>query len=126
VDLADPGFGSQGLGFLVPEFRVPGFQVPGIPPCRKVYVRLPGKENSNSNGARPVHLIITMIKGIRTSRLSIKKSLSPPCCDAGPGAGPAARGCASSSAPSFSSPGLGVRVQEFRVRVQETCFRGDM
>jgi len=29
-----------------------------------------------SNGARPVHLIITMIKWIRTSRLSIKKTLS--------------------------------------------------
>ena len=43
---------------------------------RKVEVRLPGKENSNSHGARPVHLIITMIKWIRTSRLSIKNSLS--------------------------------------------------
>jgi len=30
----------------------------------------------SSHGARPVHLIITMIKWIRTSRLSIKKSLS--------------------------------------------------
>jgi len=28
------------------------------------------------DGARPVHLIITMIKWIRTSRLSIKNSLS--------------------------------------------------
>ena len=35
---------------------------------RKVDVRLPGKGNSNSHGARPVHLIITMIKWIRTSR----------------------------------------------------------
>ena len=43
---------------------------------RKVDVRLPGKENSNSRGARPVHLIITMIKWIQTSRLSIEKSLS--------------------------------------------------
>ena len=43
---------------------------------QKVDVRLPGKENSNSRGARPVHLIITMIKWNRTSRLSIKKSLS--------------------------------------------------
>ena len=43
---------------------------------RKVDVRLPGKGNSKSHGARPVHLIITMIKWIRTSRLSIKKSLS--------------------------------------------------
>jgi len=33
------------------------------------------KGNSNSHGARPVHLIITMIKWIRTSRLSIKNSL---------------------------------------------------
>ena len=32
------------------------------PPDRKVDVRLPGKGNSNSHGARPVHLIITMIK----------------------------------------------------------------
>jgi len=34
-------------------------------------------------GARPVHLIITMIKWIRTSRLSIKNSLS--AGDAGDG-----------------------------------------
>ena len=46
---------------------------------RKVDVRLPGKANSNSHGARPVHLIITMIKRIRTSRLSIKISLSGAC-----------------------------------------------
>jgi len=39
---------------------------------RKVDVRLPGNGNSNSHGARPVHLIITMIKWIRTSRSSIK------------------------------------------------------
>ena len=31
---------------------------------------------TNSHGARPVHLIITMIKWIRTSRLSIENSLS--------------------------------------------------
>ena len=41
---------------------------------RKVDVRLPGKENSNSHGARPVHQIIWMIKWIRASRLSIKNS----------------------------------------------------
>ena len=34
--------------------------------ARKVDIRLPGKGNSNSHGARPVHLIITMIKWIRT------------------------------------------------------------
>jgi len=35
---------------------------------RMVDVRLPGKGNSNSHGARPVHLLISMIKGIRTLR----------------------------------------------------------
>ena len=44
-------------------------------PSRKVDVRLPGKGNSNSHGSRPVHLIITMIKWVRTSRLSIKNYL---------------------------------------------------
>ena len=38
---------------------------------RKVDVRLPGKRNSDSHGAKPVHLIITMIQWIRTSRSSI-------------------------------------------------------
>ena len=42
---------------------------------RKVDVRLPGKGDSNCHGARPVHLINTMIKWIWTSRLSIKNSL---------------------------------------------------
>ena len=44
---------------------------------RKVDVRQPGNGNSNSHGARPVPLIITMVKWIRTSRLLIKNSLSP-------------------------------------------------
>jgi len=44
----------------------------------KVDVRLPEKGNSNSHGARPVHYIISMIKWIRTSRLSVKNSLSRP------------------------------------------------
>jgi len=48
---------------------------------RKVDVRLPGNGNSDSHGARPVHLIITMMKWIRTSRLSIKNSLSVGCPD---------------------------------------------
>jgi len=39
-------------------------------------VHAPGKGNSNSHGARPVHQIITMIKRIRTSRLSITNSLA--------------------------------------------------
>ena len=51
-----------------------GFSRPVL--CRKVDVRLPGKGNSNCHGAKPVHLIITMIKLIRTSRLSINHSLS--------------------------------------------------
>ena len=42
----------------------------------KVDVRLPGKGDFNSRSARPVHLIITMIKWIQTSRLSINTSLS--------------------------------------------------
>ena len=44
--------------------------------ARKVDIRLPGKGNSHSRGARPVHLIISIVKWIRTSRLSIKNSLS--------------------------------------------------
>ena len=47
-----------------------------VGPARKVDVRLPGKGDSDSHGARPVHLIITKIKWIRTSRLSIQNSLS--------------------------------------------------
>ena len=43
--------------------------------ARKVDMRLPVKGNSNSHGARPVHLISTMLKWIRTSRLSIKNPL---------------------------------------------------
>jgi len=43
---------------------------------RKVDVRLLGKGNSHAHGARPVHLIITMMKWLRTSRLSIQNSLS--------------------------------------------------
>ena len=43
--------------------------------ARKVDIRLPGKEDSNSHGARPVHKIILWIKWIRTSTLSMEKSL---------------------------------------------------
>ena len=43
---------------------------------RKVDIRLPGKGNSNPHGTRPVHQIISLIKWIRTSSLSIKNSLS--------------------------------------------------
>ena len=31
---------------------------------KKVYVRLPGKGNSKTHGARPVHSIIPMVKGV--------------------------------------------------------------
>ena len=40
-------------------------------PPRSVDIGLPGKGNPKSHGARPVHLIIWMIRWIRTSRLSI-------------------------------------------------------
>ena len=43
---------------------------------RKVDIRLSGKMISNSHGTRPVHQIITMMKWIRTSMLSMKHSLS--------------------------------------------------
>jgi len=39
-----------------------------------------GKGNSNSQGARPVHLIITTMKWFRTSRLSIENYLSIEWC----------------------------------------------
>ena len=80
------GFGVRGLGFRVwvlklgfREYGLSGTQCrSGVGSCTvsKVDVRLPGKENSNSHGARPVHLVITTMKWIRTSGLSIKNSLS--------------------------------------------------
>ena len=45
-----------------------------------VWGSVPGKGNSNSHGARPVHLIVTTTKWIWTSRLSIKDSLSGAQC----------------------------------------------
>ena len=50
--------------------------IQNVKPARKVDIRPPGKGNSNSHGTRPVHQIIWMIKWIRTSRLSIKNSVS--------------------------------------------------
>ena len=58
---------------------------------RKVDVRLPGKGNSNSHGARPVHLIVKMVKWIRTSVLSINHSLSNECVGREAGRGATAR-----------------------------------
>jgi hypothetical protein len=55
--------------------KVPAIMMPKMV-MRKVVVRLPGKEESNSHEPRPVHLIITTMKWIQTSRLPIKKSLS--------------------------------------------------
>ena len=57
------------------ELKVLLYKIVGLP-FRKVNIRLPGKRQLNSHGARPVHLIITMIEWIRTSRLSTKNSLS--------------------------------------------------
>ena len=67
-------FRSSKTGFE--PLRVVGGVAALVISIRKVDVRLHGKENSNSHGARPVHLIISMIKWIRTNRLSIKNSLS--------------------------------------------------
>ena len=61
-----------------------GQRIPPSPPCgwsstcihTQADTRLPGKGNSNFYGARPVHQIISMIKWTRTSRFSIKKSIS--------------------------------------------------
>jgi len=43
-----------------------------------VGIELPGKGNSNFHDAKPVYQIISMIKWIRTSRLSIQNSLYAP------------------------------------------------
>jgi hypothetical protein len=42
----------------------------------KVDIKLPGKGDSNSHSARPVHQTISMTKWIWTSRLILKSSLS--------------------------------------------------
>ena len=47
------------------------------PPRTRGWLQRRVQGNSNSHGARPIHQIISMIKWIQTSRLSIKKSLSP-------------------------------------------------
>jgi len=119
------GFRVQGSGFRV---RGPGAEEVSIalvvvlrPPCpapRKVDVRLPGKGNSNSRGARPDHLIITMIQWIRTSSLSISVAFvvvrRPPC--------PAPRGSRSDSA--FLISGFTTtRVSGFGLRVSCFVFR---
>jgi hypothetical protein len=47
-----------------------------LSPTRKVDIGPLGHEKSNSHDARPVHQISSMIKWIRTNRLSMKNSLS--------------------------------------------------
>ena len=89
-------------------------QGPFIP--RKGDVRLPGKGNSNAYGARPVHLIITMIKRIRTSRLSIKNSLLSYNTNARPAAFPV-RLCWSSCSGGGTGGGVACVAQ------QQCCWR---
>ena len=77
-----PAYGGDGklmlsaerdaLGDTTPHYCCTAFSWPEL---RPLHVTLHGL-HSNSHGARPVHLIITMIKWIRTSRLSIKNSLT--------------------------------------------------
>jgi hypothetical protein len=88
----DVGSGSDRDRHVVAHEAVVGVTVeevvaPRTPPrhrghatlhLRKADIRLPGKGNPNSQGARPVHKIISKIKWIRTSRSSIKISPSAP------------------------------------------------
>ena len=95
-------------------------------------MRQPGKGNSNSHGARPVHLIITMIKSIR-SKLSITKSLSLPEAEGSEIVGHSIfregfRGGVSGfrvqgSGLGFKIQGSGFRVQGSGFKVQGTGFR---
>ena len=63
------------LSIYIPRNALKLLRVMSCGRSRKVDARLHGKGNSNSHGARLIHLIITMMKWIRTSRLSIKKFL---------------------------------------------------
>jgi hypothetical protein len=69
-------FPSPSLPSKCPSTRTPSVSHARAPHrSGLVDVRLPGKGNSNSRCARPVHLIITMSKWFRTSSSSTKKSL---------------------------------------------------
>ena len=76
------GFRVAGLGFAIGSCagihcsRIMREHLATILQCRKEDARLPGKGDLNFHGARPVHLIITMTRRIRTSRLSTKNSRS--------------------------------------------------
>jgi len=85
------------------------------PAIRKVDVRLPGKGNSDSHGARPVHLIIMMIKWIRTWRAA--PSPPPPPCP--PWLAPPWRPLS----PWSRVQGSWIRVQGSGFRVQGSGFR---
>ena len=61
-------FGVEGVSGFCSWFSIAGKDL--------AVVMLPGKGNPNFHGAMPVHLIITMMKWTRTSRLSKKSSLS--------------------------------------------------
>ena len=86
ADEVQSGFGRGGLMYAAPPvLYVPcpcslnselGDNLLNAGAYRKVCLRLPGKGNSNSQGLRPVHQIISMIKCVRISRLPNKKSLS--------------------------------------------------
>jgi hypothetical protein len=72
------GLAPRGLKFRLNEICSSAIvtETPeGPATCSSVGIRLPGK-GSNFHGARPVHQIVLMIKWIRTSRLSMKKSFS--------------------------------------------------
>jgi len=72
----------RGVAVRVGVFRIYGIGAraprtpPGVLPRGLVDRRLPGKGNSNSHGAWPVHQFISRIMWIRNSRLSIALSLS--------------------------------------------------
>ena len=72
---------SQGPHRLAVRRHLAALDLLRVPHQRPQQHSCVGKGNSNSHGTRPVQLIITMIKWIRTSRLSMKYSLSlcPKC-----------------------------------------------
>jgi hypothetical protein len=73
VDRADVNNRKKQLPFVCEGSQRHGTYA-GSDPEFRVDIRLPKeKGNSDSHGARPVHQIISMIKWIRTSRLSMKK-----------------------------------------------------
>ena len=66
--MEDAGVDLLGEDAVADERRVRLFGLVG-----KVDVRLPGKGNPNSHGARPVRPIISMLKWIRTVSLAWKR-----------------------------------------------------